>query len=456
MAYSLLYIDPGTGSMLFTVAIGLASAGIYALRSALVKLRFIASGGRAEKDAAAHEIAIFSDGKQYWNVFEPICDELERRGTDALFLTASADDPALNRTYEHVKCEFAGEGNKAFARMNMLSASVVLSTTPGLDVYQWKRSRDAKWYAHVLHAASDVTMYRMFGLDFYDAVLLSGRFQEEQIRQLEALRNLPAKETALVGLTYMDALSKRLEEAAEGETEQAERADKDALEQPAGAAERASDTETNQPAGDAADSPADTPSAACVLVAPSWGASALFSLYGGAIIDGLLEAGYQVIVRPHPQSFKSEAELMERLMAAYPESETLEWDRDVDNFDVLRRADILISDFSGVIFDFALVFDKPVIYTEPAYDTAPYDACWLDEQPWTFSVLPRIGKQLSEGTATDAGKLQELVEECLDDTTLQAGRDRARRECWCNQGNAAEAVVDYLEAKVAKVAELAE
>ncbi len=40
-----LYIDPGTGSMLFTILIGALSAGIYLLRSAFSRLRFFTTGG---------------------------------------------------------------------------------------------------------------------------------------------------------------------------------------------------------------------------------------------------------------------------------------------------------------------------------------------------------------------------------------------------------------------------
>ena len=71
--------------------------------------------------------------------------------------------------------------------------------------------------------------------------------------------------------------------------------------------------------------------------------------YGKKIIDVLLQTGYHIIVRPHPQSFTSEKDLMEGLMKEYPDSEQLEWNRDADNFEVLKRSDILISDFSGVI-----------------------------------------------------------------------------------------------------------
>ena len=43
-------------------------------------------------------------------------------------------------------------------------------------------------------------------------------------------------------------------------------------------------------------------------------------------------------------------------MAKYVENPKFSWNRDTDNFEVLRQSDILISDFSGVIFDYALVF----------------------------------------------------------------------------------------------------
>lgn len=405
------YIDPGTGSMLFTILIGVVTAGLYALRSAIIKLRFVLTGGHRDKAAESYEpFVVFTDDKRYWNVFEPICDEFESRGLALKYLTASPDDPALEKPYEHVACEFVGEGNKAFATLNMLKADVVLSSTPGLDVYQWKRSRDVKWYAHILHAVSDAAMYRMFGIDYYDAVLLTGEYQRDQIRELERLRGLPAKELPVVGLSYMDAM----------------------LERRGGAP-----------------GPAETGDGRTVLLAPSWGKSAIFSLYGGDMIDALLKTGYHVVIRPHPQSMKSEADMMGRLMADYPESDRLEWNFDNDNFDVLSRSDLLISDFSGVIFDFALVFDRPVIYTEPSYDKDPYDACWLEDELWTFKVLPRIGRKLD---MADLANMKQLVDSCLADEGLQRGRDEARDECWGCRGESAKATVDYLVAKQAELA----
>ena len=72
----------------------------------------------------------------------------------------------------------------------------------GFDVYQWKRSKDDKYYARILHAAAEVTGYRVFGIDYYVALLLSDGHQIRDTRILEKLCSLPKKELALVGIPF--------------------------------------------------------------------------------------------------------------------------------------------------------------------------------------------------------------------------------------------------------------
>ena len=95
-----LYIDPGTGSMLFTILIGVLSAAIYAFRDVLVKLKFVLSGGNVKRsDDAPIPFVFFTDSKRYWSIFKPLCDEMERRGEQVLYLTAESDDPLFNEKY---------------------------------------------------------------------------------------------------------------------------------------------------------------------------------------------------------------------------------------------------------------------------------------------------------------------------------------------------------------------
>lgn len=396
-----LYIDPGTGGMLFTILFGIFGVAVFSLRALFMKLKFRLSGGKTAKiNDSKIPLAIFTDHKRYWNVFEPILDELEKRKQKTVYLTCSEDDPVFKKKYEYITAEFIGEGNKAFAKLNLLNASVVLSSTPSLDVFQWKRSKNVDCYVHILHSANDITMYRMFGTDHFDAIMLSGEYQIEEVRQMEKMRGIEPRELALCGIPYMDEMRKRLEES--GELPPHERT---------------------------------------VLLAPSWGESGILTRFGSKLIDKLIDTGYKIIVRPHPQSYTTEKDMLDKLMAQYSGNDKVEWNRDNDNFEVLRRSDILISDYSGVIYDFSLVFDKPIIYTDVKFDIRPYDASWIEETPWTFRILPFLGSELNEETMND---IKGLIDRCIEDPSFKEGRDKARAETWVPMGEGTTRSVDFV------------
>ena len=398
---SVLYIDPGTGGMLFTILFGVFGVAVFSIRALILRLKYRVSGGKSAKISDQKiPIVIFTDHKRYWNVFEPLLDEFERRKQKIVYLTCSKDDPVFDRKFDYVTAEFIGEGNKAYSRLNLLNATVVLSTTPSLDVFQWKRSKNVDCYIHILHAANDITMYRMFGTDHFDAIILSGEYQEKEVRQMEEMRGIEPREVSLCGIPYMDEMKKRLESS------------------------------DKMP-----------PHERTVILAPSWGESGILKRFGEKLIDALISTGYKIIVRPHPQSYASESDMLERLMAKYSDDSKVTWNNDNDNFDVLNRSDVLISDYSGVIYDFALVFDKPVIYTDTSFDVSPYDASWIDETPWTFRILPFLGIELNEN---NIGDIKELIDRCIEDPSFKEGREKARSETWVHIGEGTSRSVDFV------------
>ena len=87
------------------------------------------------------------------------------------------------------------------------------------------------------------------------------------------------------------------------------------------------------------------------------------------------------------------------------------------------------------------MFDKPIIYADTSFDKSPYDACWLEDELWTFKTLPKIGEQLSE---EKLDRLKEIIDGCLSAPERQEARDAARAETWAYPGEAAKRVVDYL------------
>lgn len=405
-----LYIDPGTGSMLFSILIGAAATVFFLFRALLLKIKFILSGkkdGSAQVDSSYKPYVIYNEGNQYWNTFKPVVEEFEARKIPLEYLTSSKTDPVFDQKYNYVKAEFIGEGNSAFAKLNMLSAGVVLMTTPGLQVYQLKRSKNVKHYSHVLHMPNDATTYRLFGLDFFDSVLLTGDYQATDLRYLEEKRGINKKELVTVGCPYLDVYKQNLAEI-----------------------------------------PAEENHPFTVLVSPSWGDVGLLKKYGEKLLDPLSKTGWRIIVRPHPQSKKSEAEMLERLTARYKDNPNIVWDYERQNIFSLKKSDIMISDFSGIIFDYTFLCDKPVMYVNAGMDLRPYDAYDLDgKELWQYSVLRKFGTELKE---EQFANIKEVIQSVSDSKELEEARHAAKAEAWMHEGEAGKNIADFMISKVEK------
>lgn len=405
-----LYIDPGTGSMLFSILIGAAATVFFLFRALLLKIKFILSGkkdGSAQVDSSYKPYVIYNEGNQYWNTFKPVVEEFEARKIPLEYLTSSKTDPVFDQKYNYVKAEFIGEGNSAFAKLNMLSAGVVLMTTPGLQVYQLKRSKNVKHYSHVLHMPNDATTYRLFGLDFFDSVLLTGDYQATDLRYLEEKRGINKKELVTVGCPYLDVYKQNIAEI-----------------------------------------PAEENHPFTVLVSPSWGDVGLLKKYGEKLLDPLSKTGWRIIVRPHPQSKKSEAEMLERLTARYKDNPNIVWDYERQNIFSLKKSDIMISDFSGIIFDYTFLCDKPVMYVNAGMDLRPYDAYDLDgKELWQYSVLRKFGTELKE---EQFANIKEVIQSVSDSRELEEARHAAKAEAWMHEGEAGKNIADFMVSKVEK------
>lgn len=409
-----LYIDPGTGSMLFSILIGAAATLFFLGKAAILKLKLLFSAkknGVTSTDTNYKQYVIYNEGLQYWNVFKPVCDEFEKRQIELTYYTSAQNDPCFEQNYKFVKPEFIGEGNMAFVKLNMLSAGVVLMTTPGLQVYQLKRSKKVKHYAHVLHAASDATMYRLFGIDYFDSVLLSGDYQKNDIIILEKQRDIKSKELVTVGCPYLDTLNDKIQSIQKEENHNF-----------------------------------------TVLVSPSWGKSSLLTKYGEKLLDPLAKTGWNIIIRPHPQSKKSEPEILKRLEEMYKNCTNVSWDYERDNIYSMKKSDIMISDFSGIIYDYTFLCDKPVIYVNANLDLRPYDAYDIDggKNIWQFKTLKEIGIELDDSNFEN---IESIIKNATDSADLAEKRKKAKQEAWMHQSEAGKNIVEFIIQKATQQGE---
>lgn len=350
------YLDPGTGSMLLSVIVGMVSSGYFFVRKlpSLIRATFFKLSGNKE-DLRNNSIVFYAESKSYWSTFKPVLEALAKKKTKVTYLTSDENDPVFKSGLDvWVNAKFIGKGQSAYTALGFLEADVFALTTPGIDVLQIRRSPGVKKYVHIVHAVGDIHTYKLYSFDYYDAFFCSGIGQQKSLRALEAIRKTKPKELPLLGCPYMDLFVDRLKEVGE-------------------------------------------PDANTVLLAPTWGRNGLLTRTGSLIPKLLAQAGYHVILRPHPQSFISDKEVIEQLQQELQDIDNIEWDRNPDGFKSLSRAKLMISDVSSVIFDFAFVFLRPVITVGNGPLKEGFEAWKVPHDAWDTDAFNTLGKRILPG-----------------------------------------------------------
>ncbi len=174
-----------------------------------------------------------------------------------------------------------------------------------------------------------------------------------------------------------------------------------------------------------------------ILVSPSWGKETLLTKYGLTLLEPLAQAGFSLIIRPHPQSLIGEAESknIAYLQKSLQQYQNVEWDIGTPNVYAFARADMMISDFSSVIFDFVCLEGKPVLTLDFSFDPAGYDLADINlEHFYTFEALKAIGGRLEE---CDFPRIEEIIAQTLDSAKTKELKACAE-ELWCYASEAGE------------------
>ena len=371
-------------------------------KALLIKLKTFSFADKINKkeNISKAKIIIYGEDKRYYNVFKPIIEELINLEIPTIYYSSSYDDKIFEIKSDFLKSEFIGTGNKAYAKLNFIEADICLMTTPNLDVFQLKRSKGVKKYVHITHSSAETSTYCLYSLDFFDAVFLNGEHQIRDIRELENKRNTIIKDLYVVGNPYLDELSKMKETI----------------------------TKENN-------------NKKTILIAPSWGMNCLFRRFGEKLLDNIVNSDYNIIIRPHPQSLISDKDIIDKFQNRYKDKNNVEWDFNRVNIYSLSKADIMISDFSGVIFDYAFLFEKPVIIPSFTFDKRGTDAIEIDEEVWTFETIPKISFKLDENNFSN---ISQIIEDSINNETLKNNILKAKEEAYMYEGQASKRAAQFL------------
>ncbi len=400
------YLDPGSSSALIGTLIAALAAILFSFKDFFYKL---IRGGNTQSENNDESLIIFSEGKNYWNTFKPIIDELIENKISFRYVTLDLYDPALQMESPYMKAKLYDKNSTgSFVKLEKLKAPVMLSTTPNIGCagYPLKKPENVRCLIHVFHAYAGVSHYRHGSLDYYDAVITIAEHQNENIRHIEKLRNTPKKEIVPLGLPYLDDLVEKA-----GQIQVIKKDNSEKLK---------------------------------VLVASSWGTKSCLREYGADFIKELAKANLNVIVRPHPQSMISEPEFIEKCIKDTKKFSNVVWDFEPVGHKAMAESDIMVSDTSSIRFDYAFVYQKPVITLEipkanqEEFEVINFDKVWIDD------AAKDIGFLLDHSSV---GKLVKKVKSTIDKFS-DMNMVTYREEKVINFGQSAAPIVAYLKEKI--------
>lgn len=354
---AMAYLDPGSGSLILYFLAGIFATFIYSIKSLFFNLS-ITFSNLFTKDKinlnVKKNIVFYSEGGQYWHLFKPIIEELNNLNIECTYFTSDKFDEGLKFRSTKFDSLFIGDSRFSLISLNYLQAKILVMTIPQLEVMELKRSKKVGYFVHLIHSPIDTLFYNKFAFDYFDCVMCSGKHQIESIRLLEAKRGTAKKKLLKTGLTYYDVMEKN------------KKIEKQKL--------------------------------TTVLIAPSWINKSVLTKNVkklSEVIEVLLKNNYIVIFRPHPQMLQAKQKEMDDLEQVLSVYKSLIIDKSPSGVGSMNKADVIISDLSGVIFDFFFVYKKPIIVVDVEVNTSGFEAEDVDKTPWEIEIINEIATKIN-------------------------------------------------------------
>ncbi len=287
--------------------------------------------------------------------------------------------------------------------MMKMDADMVVMTTPDLGTYQLKRSyvRKDVEYVYLDHAPASVQMtYRKGAFDNFDTIFANGQYQIDEHRATERVYGLKEKKMVPTGYVLLDELfaNYRPREEKGGRT--------------------------------------------LILVAPSHQPGNIFDAHLDELVPLLRGEGREIHLRPHPQYTRRFPAKMQAIADKYRNERDIVVEMDFSANTSIYDADILITDWSGIAYEYAFTTKRPVIFinTPMKVVNPEWEKIGITPTNITFRDLA--------GVSIDTDKLSR-VPSVIDDILAHPDTFRERiekmlSEYFFNPGHAGEVAGRYI------------
>jgi len=302
-------------------------------------------------------IVFYAENKASMNHFKLLISELtEKMNLEICYVTSVKNDPILISKNKKIKSFYIGDGIARTKFFLNLTAKILIMDMPDLDIFHIKRSKVYPvHYIYLFHSMFSIHSYlREHAIDNYDTIFCVGKHHENEIRETEKFYKLKEKILVPYGYGRLDTLLKEKEVFQKTES---------------------------------------TPK--LILITPSYGSKNLLEECGIELIALLLKFNFRVMLRPHFKIIQDSADLLNLIEDKFSKNPNFILEKGVIPTNLFHNSISMISDWSGISFEYAFTFERPVIFIDVPKKVLNPNSDNLLNKPIEISLRNQIGHIVS-------------------------------------------------------------
>lgn len=357
-------------------------------------------------------LVFYSESSGFYKYYKGIIEYiLDNTNITIHYITSDPKDQIFDIARKESKIRpYYIDEKRLITLMMKMDADVVVMTMPDIENFHIKRSYIRKDinYVYVPHCMDSMNMtMRKGSIDHYDSVLCTGKLQKEETLKTEIAYGLPKKELVEWGYSLLDDMKADYEKLPKTEHDKKS-----------------------------------------ILIAPSWQKDNIVDNCLEELLDNLKGHGYKITVRPHPQHVRHMPEKMEGLKERYKSDEDIEIQTDFSSNSTVFEADMMITDWSGIAYEYAYTTFKPVLFIDTPMKVMNPEYTKIDVEPMNIWMREEIGQILK---LDEIDKAAHTVEEMLNNSEQYKKHiEQLVNENVYNIGHSAEVGGKYIISQIQK------
>ena len=358
------------------------------------------------------KLMFYAEGSGYYKYFANIIDAILKNSKLVIHYVTSDPDDAIFQKNEPRIIPYYVDETRLISLMMKVEADMVVMTTPDLEKYHIKRSKVRKdvEYVYLDHACSSLNLtYRTGAFDHFDTIFTVSPAQTEEVRALEELRGTKKKKIVECGYGLIDNMIAAYE------------------------------------ASEKTENPKKT-----ILIAPSWQYDNLMDSCLDDLVNGFEGKGYRIVIRPHPQYVRRFPMKMKEILERYRDrfSDDFIIETDFSSNVTVYTADLLITDWSAISFEFSFTTNKPTLFINTQMKVVNKAYKKVKIKPFDITARTEIGRAIEKDEVKNVAETAEYLLTHREE--FEDRIDALKREYFYNLGHSGEVGAEYIIKRLTK------